>query len=95
MSTTAYKITVMKAFEDGATIERMKRQPAGGFEYDLNPAWNWEDSHYRIKPPERKTVKLLAWFDGNYLFWAVEGGVEGCPKCGTRVPAEDKTIEIE
>ena len=51
MSTTAYKIKVMQAFEDGKTIE---------FNYDgkwedfadknCEPSWTWDRYNYRIKP---------------------------------------------
>lgn len=92
MNTLAYKIAVMKACEEGAAIERQNAWWASEvFEYDPTPSWNWDYFKYRVKPPERKTVKLLAWFDGNCLSWRAEG-----PNIGaTRVPAEDKTIEIE
>ena len=94
MSTTEYKIAVMKAHCDGATIER-KEQVARIDEYEdvQDPAWNWAQFDYRVKPPERKTVKLLAWFDGYRLSWRPEGGPRGSAE--QRVPAEDKTIEIE
>ena len=93
MSTTKYKIAVMKAHCDGATIEH-RSVLLRGEEYKIspNPSWNWAHTDYRIKQAERKTVKLLAYYDGVYLFWKAESEVN----CGlTRVPAEDKTIEIE
>ncbi len=93
MSTTAHKIAVMKAHGDGAAIQRARSWLDGGFEDDSAPAWNWAHFDYRVKPPERKTVKLLAWFDGNCLSWRKEGGP--CSPDEQRAPTEDKTIEIE
>ncbi len=94
MSTTAQKIAVMKAHCDGATIE-LKAHVSRSDEYKdvQDPAWNWDSFDYRVKQPERKTVKLLAWFDGYRLSWRPEGGLHSSSE--QRVPAEDKTIEIE
>ncbi len=94
MSTTEYKIAVMKAHGKGAAIEH-RSVLLRGEEYKIspNPSWNWAHTDYRVKPPERKTVKLLAWFDGYRLLWRREGEPRGSAE--QRVPAEDKTIEIE
>lgn len=38
-------------------------------------SWNLHQEHYEIrdKPKPMKKIKLLAWFDGNALFWRAEG----------------------
>ena len=53
MSSTAYKIFVMQAHENGQEIEvcvldiNNKIQPL----YDIKVTWNWEEFYYRIKLP--------------------------------------------
>ena len=58
--------------------------------------WLWnvlpEDYEIRDKPKPMKKVKLLAWFDGNALFWRTEKFM--C-EANKRVPSEDKEIEVE
>ena len=48
--TTQEKIEVMKAYEDGKTI-----QAYSGFEWKniRNPSWDWAHNDYRIKPEEK------------------------------------------
>ncbi len=47
----------------------------------------------RDKPKSLRKVKLLAWFDGESLFWRTEGCFGN--SLLTRVPAEDKIIGVE
>ena len=69
-------------------------------EVDTGPSWEtwkgtaWMDYiRYRARPrqPKMKQVKMLCWFAGNELHWYGEDvALCGC----TRVPSEDKIIEI-
>lgn len=54
MTTTAEKIAVMQAFEDGKEIEHSANGVFWG--QSQTPTWNWEALHYRIKPEP-----LAAW----------------------------------
>ena len=54
LTTTEYKIEVMKAFQEGKVIQcrsnselRIPRDPWGNCP---NPAWNWASMEYRVKP---------------------------------------------
>ena len=85
---------VIKAWADGAEIEV---RTSTGWVYTSNPSWD-RVNEYRVKPSEPVTrkVKMLAWYDSATckLLWAseVRGVVSDFWK---RVPAEDKTIEVE
>jgi hypothetical protein len=48
VTTTAEKIAVMQAFEDGEAIERLDCGKWSPFNYE--PSWNWYKYSYRIKP---------------------------------------------
>jgi len=53
-TTTAGKIAVMQAFEDGKVIEsRMKPLP-DNWTVAKPPVWNWMSMDYRIKPEPRE-----------------------------------------
>lgn len=55
--------------------------------------WNGR-SHLTWTPPKvKREVKLLAHLDCDQLFWLREGSLPRWP--ATRVPSEDKVIEIE
>ena len=63
---------------------------------DAGHGWEWcfpsEEYEIRDKPVEKKKVKLLAWFSGELLIWRTEGGTTS--PHWTRVPSEDKEIEV-
>ena len=48
-STTAGKIAVMQAFEDGKSVE-VSGQAFVEWLLDLSPEWDWDKCTYRIKP---------------------------------------------
>lgn len=48
-STTAGKIAVMQAYEDGQLIQSNHDDPNGWFT-PLGISWNWVNHDYRIKP---------------------------------------------
>jgi hypothetical protein len=64
---------------------------------DAGKDWVWcyrpDQYEIRDKPKPVKKVKLLAWFDGLYLFWREENA----PPMShfKRVPMQDKVIEVE
>jgi hypothetical protein len=61
-------------------------------EYDW--LWNNPPSDYEIRDkPEKRKVKLLAWFSGEWLIWRTEGGTTS--PHWIRVPSEDKEIELD
>lgn len=47
--TTAGKISIMQAFEDGAECQ-WRYKGTGAWEPVENPSWNWDRNEYRIKP---------------------------------------------
>jgi len=65
--------------------------------HDVGYHWEFdskvENYEIRDKPKATKKVKLLAWFNGSNLFWETknQNSMYGC----TRVPSEDKEIEVE
>ena len=48
MKTTKEKIEVMKAYEEGKTIEHKNKDGDKWFEVST-PSWNWRDYDYRVK----------------------------------------------
>lgn len=50
--TTAEKIAVMQAFEDGEKIECADLCRPNNWTGLKHPLWNWQDYKYRIKPKE-------------------------------------------
>lgn len=52
------------------------------------------DVAYRARPaqPKMKKVKMLAWFDGDQLFWLAETAAPKWPS--QRIRCEDKEIEV-
>jgi len=84
MSTLRYKIEVMLAYEDSSDIESRNDKE---WSEAPTPDWNWEDRDYRVKP---QRTKMYAYMNGAQLVWYAS------PSMGyKRVPAEDKTIEVE
>ena len=51
------------------------------------------DYEIRDKPKAMKQIKLQAWYDGGRLFW--QSDEYKVSRSCKRVPAEDKTIEVE
>lgn len=51
--TTAEKIAVMQAFEQGKKIEFRKDPGRGEWTPTGNPTWNWAFFEYRIRPDSR------------------------------------------
>ena len=60
MKSTREMILVMQAYEDGSEIEYRRKNVygLGKWGYDEPPAWDWITFDYRIKPKEKKKVKL-------------------------------------
>jgi len=51
MKTTAEKIAVMQAYEDGKRVMcQSDIGPAFGLDLDTNPGWNWDKNDYWVKP---------------------------------------------
>jgi hypothetical protein len=86
-----------KAAADPTKQIRCWRVNKWGVWQDSNLAWVWnlpvDCYEIRDKPKPMKKVKLLAWFDGELLFWRTEGCFGN--SLLTRVPAEDKIIGVE
>ena len=64
MKTTAEMIRVMKAFQDGESIQVMKREDPTETWSNLiqgKPTWNWVVYDYRIKQP--KMIKRSGWMN--------------------------------
>jgi len=65
-STTAGKIAVMQAFEDGKAIQ-YKNRGYSWVDFRVNtPMWNWKEVGYRIKP---QTVEEAAIETANKHFY--------------------------
>lgn len=73
----------------GVWVEWIDANPPGGFSWCYPP----EEYEIRDKPKPMKKVKLLAWFDGDQLFWLSETAQPKRPS--KRVPDKDMEIEIE
>lgn len=56
MMTTAEKIKVMQAYEDGKQIQKVTRGEEDWKDWDVSwePTWNWDTFDYRVKPEEVK-----------------------------------------
>ena len=90
MKTVQEMIAVMQHFADGGKVEA---NSGGNWNAVEKPLWIWNSCDYRIAQPKKTQVKLLAWFDGKDLLWRSEESVS--LDSWKRVPAEDKTIEVE
>lgn len=67
MKTTAEKIAVMQAHEDGKKVQMLL---AGGWSTIDGPVWNWEARDYRIKPEPRE---FRVGLDENGRVHSIEG----------------------
>ncbi len=61
MSTTAEKIAVMQAFEDGKEIQ-YKEQYSTAWLGAATPNWDWRYLEYRIKPEPREPRVIYVGF---------------------------------
>lgn len=60
-STTAGKIAVMRAFEDGKKIQfRSRSHTESPWTNPIEPVWSWDTDDYRIAPEPPKK-KLVPW----------------------------------
>jgi len=81
-STTAGKIAVMQAFEDGKQIQHHRTtENTVGWVSTGCPIWQWNEYFYRIKPQTveeaaREYSKDAAW-ERNYKDGFIEGSVFG------------------
>lgn len=94
MTDIEYMIDVMTHYKNGGEVECEVRGKGDWEEIDPKE-WNWVDYDYRKKPEAKRTrqVKMLGWFDGTALYWKEE---DACEIVGwSRVPKEDKIIEVE
>ena len=87
-------IEVLQAYKDGKKVEA--RQGNGTWlSLTSAPFWNFRENEYRIAPEPKKKVKLEAWFgELKRLIWVEKGFYEKSPPFWTRVPSEDKEIEL-
>lgn len=106
MTTTAEKIAVMQAFEEGKAIQykpSMAADVAGNWARSLGPLWNWDRYSYRIKPQPKViyvneldtgwrtyTRKDLA----DEAFYAMRRGCHG-PEERQSIPFIELTPELE
>ena len=59
MKTTREKIEVMDWFDNGGEVQCIFLENRRDiWEYTANPSWDWVKFDYRIKPAEKKKVKL-------------------------------------
>lgn len=58
-STTAGKIEVMQAFEDGSIIQAYKYKSHGWstIPNEVMPKWRWSEFDYRVKPQVEEAAK--------------------------------------
>jgi hypothetical protein len=63
VKTTAEKIAVMQAFEDGKEIQFRNNSRPDSWIDCPNPAWNWEMTDYRVKP-EPRVIWVNEYSDG-------------------------------
>jgi len=68
-NTTAGKIAVMQAFEDGKTIDSIKLDIENKWKVTTYPTWSWHTYDYRIKP---QTVEEAAEEDFNQSSWMTD-----------------------
>ena len=72
--TTAEKIAVMQAYEDGKAIQVSPIGFAMWNDKSMPPLWNWAEYDYRIKPEEKKptyrpykdTAEMIADYDEHF-----------------------------
>lgn len=87
-------IEVLQAYQAGKRIEYRCEGNIAWHEAG-SPNWNFDTIQYRIAPEPKKKVKLEAWFGENKrLIWVEKGFYEKSPPFWTRVPSEDKEVEI-
>lgn len=101
MTTTAEKITIMQAFNEGKRIEyRTKRiGPEHEWAWTTPPSWDWDKKEYRIAAiqPKPKT-KLYAYLiehenkTTSYLALFTDPSITS--PYHKRIPSEDKEIEL-
>lgn len=71
-TTTAEKIAIMQAFEDGEEVQRYSKHYKE-WVLEILPLWNWCQSDYRIKP-QPKVIWVNEYEDGdNYGYDTLEG----------------------
>lgn len=59
--TTAEKIAVMAAFEEGKKIEINTQDGSGFHRIGWTPNWNWEENDYRISPQPAPIPMTIPW----------------------------------
>ena len=84
-------IKVLQAYKDGKKIEY---RIVGNTQWSAtdDPQWQFSNCEYRLAPEPKKKVKLEAWLACDELRWFLSGAKTD--KQWTRVPSEDKEIEI-
>jgi len=87
MTTTEEKIKVMQAFTDGEEVQYTYRGNTPCWKCAPDPCWDWERFNYRVKP---RKIKMYAYLADARLEWYTSASMGY-----KRVPAEDKTIEVE
>lgn len=92
--TTKEMIEVMQAFDRGETIEVICRNVANdGWDVATTPNWDWGHFDYRVAPKPKKQIKMHCYLAAIELVWVLAGTTT--PSKWTRVPSEDKTIEVD
>ena len=88
-------IEVLQAYKDGKKVEfrNATYYPEWTACDSTGPAWNFYESEYRIAPEPKKKVKYMCFDDTFELRWWREDKGQ-FPKEWTRVPSEDKEVEL-
>lgn len=92
--TTKEMIEVMQAFDRGETIESIQKNNfRSSWGITANPVWDWYVLDYRVAPKPKKQIKMLCYLTAIDLVWVLDGTTPS--NMWTRVPAEDKIIEVD
>lgn len=93
---TKAAIEVMQAWLDGAEIEGRDDFESDTWGPMPEPLWNWISWDYRVAKQAPKKITLQAWLDEfGELRWVTPTNTVSFIDSWTRVPSEDKTVEIE
>ena len=88
-------IEVLQAYKDGKKIEYLSTMDGTWSSCIGEPLFNFDDYQYRIAPEPKKKVKYMCFDDTLELRWWREDKDKGqFPKEWTRVPSEDKEVEL-
>ena len=86
-------IEVLQAYKDGKKIEYLSTMDGTWSSCIGEPLFNFGNVKYRIAPEQKKKVKYMCFDDTFELRWWREDKGQ-FPKEWTRVPAEDREVEL-